>query len=36
METGPFDRIRSLVQIKYMNEDPDQNILIMKDPAAAG
>jgi hypothetical protein len=28
--------VGSKVQIKYMNEDPDQNILIMKDPAAAG
>jgi hypothetical protein len=26
--------VGSKVQIKYMNEDPDQNILIMKDPAA--
>jgi hypothetical protein len=26
--------VGSKVQIKYMNEDPDQNILIMKDPSA--
>jgi len=28
--------VGSKVQIKYMNEDPDQNILILKDPTAAG
>jgi hypothetical protein len=28
--------VGSKVQIKYMNEDPGPNILILKDPAAAG
>jgi hypothetical protein len=28
--------VGSKVQIKYMNEDPDQNILLLKDPTAAG
>jgi len=28
--------VGSTVQIKYMNEDPDQNILLLKDPTAAG
>jgi len=28
--------VGSKVQIKYLNEDPDQNILILKDPTAAG
>jgi hypothetical protein len=28
--------VGSKVQIKYMNEDPDQNILLLKDPNAQG